>query len=51
MTDNYISIIERGVRSPGFKLGKEIADYFGVTIDSMNYFGNDNTANKKEARL
>lgn len=42
ITETYVSAIERGVHIPGFKLGKKIADYFGVTIDEMNYFGDSN---------
>lgn len=38
VTSDYISMIERGVRTPGFKLAKEIADYFGTTIDEI-FFG------------
>lgn len=32
---DYISMIERGVRSPGFSLAKKIADFFGTTIDDI----------------
>jgi len=38
VTDSYIATLERGVRAPGFKLGKKIADHFGVTIDYMDFF-------------
>ena len=36
---DYISMIERGVRSPGFSLAKKIADFFGTTIDDI-FFNN-----------
>lgn len=32
---DYISMIERGVRSPGFALAKRIADYFETTVDEI----------------
>ena len=37
---DYISMIERGVRSPGFALAKKIADFFDMTIDEI-FFNNE----------
>lgn len=31
----YYSMIERGVRTPGFRLAKVIADYYGCTVDDI----------------
>lgn len=39
ITNDYFSMIERGERSPGFKLSKKIADYFDATIDEI-FFSN-----------
>ena len=36
---DYISMIERGKRSPGFALAKKIADFFDMTIDEI-FFNN-----------
>lgn len=38
ITDSYVATLERGVRAPGFQLGKKISEYFGVSIDYMNFF-------------
>lgn len=38
VTPDYISIIERNVQTPGFKLANKLADYFGVTVDELNFF-------------
>lgn len=35
---DYISMMERGVRTPGFKLAKRMADFFGVTIDELFFY-------------
>lgn len=35
ITNDYLSTIERGARTPGFKLAKKIADYFGTTVDKI----------------
>lgn len=35
----YISILERGKQTPGFKLANEIAHYFSTTLESLNFFG------------
>lgn len=35
ITKDYVSMLERGVRTPGFKLAKEIAKYFEVTIEDI----------------
>ena len=40
---DYISMIERGVRMPGFALAKKIADFFGTTVDEIFF---DNESNK-----
>ncbi|MCD5402019.1 helix-turn-helix transcriptional regulator [candidate division NPL-UPA2 bacterium] len=31
----YYSMLERGARTPGFKLAKKIADFYGNSIDKM----------------
>ena len=38
VTKEYISIIERGAQTPGFKLANDIASYFEVTVDELNFF-------------
>lgn len=38
---DYVSMIERGIRTPGFKLAKRIADLFGCTIDEVFFNGTD----------
>ncbi len=35
ITPEYVSIIERGVQTPGFKLAKRIADVFNTTVDAL----------------
>ncbi len=35
ITNDYLSMIERGDRTPGFKLAKKIADYFDSTIEEI----------------
>ncbi len=35
ITSDYLSMIERGVRTPGFKLSKKIADYLNTTVDLL----------------
>jgi putative transcriptional regulator len=37
---DYVSMIERGKRSPGFALAKKIADFFDMTIDEI-FFNNE----------
>ncbi|SKB35537.1 putative transcriptional regulator [Acetoanaerobium noterae] len=39
VTKDYISMIERGARTPSFKLAKKIADYFNTTVDDI-FFDN-----------
>lgn len=39
ITNDYLSSIERGVRTPGFKLAKKIANYFKTTVDEI-FFNN-----------
>ena len=33
ISSDYLSMIERGVRTPSFNLSKDIADYFNTTVD------------------
>lgn len=40
---DYISMIERGARTPGFLLAKKIADYFDTTVDDIFF---DDASNK-----
>lgn len=35
ITNDYLFSIERGSRASSFRLVKKIADYFGITIDSI----------------
>ncbi len=35
ITNDYLSSIERGARTPSFKLAKRIADYFDTTVDEI----------------
>lgn len=32
---DYVSMIERGARTPGFKLAKRMADFFDTTVDEL----------------
>ncbi|RJX27163.1 MAG: XRE family transcriptional regulator [Dethiobacter sp.] len=32
---DYYSMLERGVRTPGFKLAKKIADFYGYIVDDL----------------
>ena len=41
---DYISLLERGKQTPGFKLANKIALYFGTTLESLNFF--EEVANK-----
>ena len=45
---DYYSMIERGVRTPGFLLSKKIADYFGHTVDELFFANMRNIAFCKE---
>jgi putative transcriptional regulator len=38
ISKDYLSMIERGKRTPGFKLAKTIADCFLVKVDDLNFF-------------
>lgn len=38
----YYSMIERGVRTPGFKLAKKIADFYGCLVDEIFFEGKTN---------
>jgi putative transcriptional regulator len=40
VTPDYISMIERGDRTPGFRLSKKMADYFNTTVDEI-FFAQD----------
>lgn len=42
VTSDYISMIERGARNPGFRLAKKLADHFNTTVDELFY---DNESN------
>lgn len=35
VTNDYISMIERGKKTPGFKLAKSIADELNITVDEI----------------
>lgn len=39
VTSNYLSMIERGIRNPGFNLSKKIADMLNTTVDIL-FFDN-----------
>lgn len=52
ITNDYLSSIERGKVTPGFKLAKRISDRLGATIDEIFFNNNsnkifDNSLNKK----
>ena len=38
ITNDYLSKIELGKQTPGFKLAAKIANEFGTSIDSLNFF-------------
>lgn len=40
VTNDYISILERGIQTPGFRLAKRIADTLYTTVDELNFFEN-----------
>lgn len=42
ITNDYLSSIERGARTPSFKLAKKIADYFDTTVDSIFFNSSPN---------
>lgn len=52
ITNDYLSSIERGKVTPGFKLAKKISDQLGATVDEI-FFNNhsnkifDSRPNKK----
>jgi putative transcriptional regulator len=35
ITNDYLSMIERGARTPGFLLSKRIADYLDSSVDEL----------------
>ncbi len=41
---DYVNMIENGRRTPSFALAKRIADYFGVTVDEL-FFYSENEQN------
>ncbi len=40
VTNDYISLIERGKQTPSLSLAKRIADYFDTTVDTI-FFENE----------
>lgn len=38
VTGDYINMIENGRRTPSFKLAKNIADLFEVTVDELFFY-------------
>lgn len=38
VTPDYISMIERGIQTPGFKLACKIAHSLNVAIEELNFF-------------
>ena len=44
ITNDYLSMIERGARTPGFKLAKKIADYLNTTVDVLFFNVESNIA-------
>lgn len=51
ITNDYLSAIERGSRTPGFKLAKKIADYFQVTVDTIFFENSSNKMFEKSATI
>ena len=37
INSDYISMIERGIRTPGFKLANRMASLFNISIDELNF--------------
>ncbi len=35
---DYISMLERGKRTPGFRLANNIANLFCISVDELNFF-------------
>lgn len=48
ITSDYVSMIERGARSPGFKLAKKIADFFSRTVDEIFFDNEQNETFEKQ---
>lgn len=55
ITNDYLSMIERGIRTPGFKLSKKIADYLNSSVDELFFnaqpnktFGNDDSVEQNK---
>jgi putative transcriptional regulator len=41
ISGDYVNMIENGRRTPGLALAKRIADYFGVTVDELFFYTED----------
>lgn len=48
ITNDYLSLIERGARTPSFKLAKKIADYFDTTMDEIFFSNQSNKLFKRD---
>ena len=48
---DYVSMIERGARSPGFALAKKIADFFDMTIDEVFFDNESNDSFYEESEV
>lgn len=42
ISKDYLSMIERGIRNPSFKLAKKIADVFCTTVDDIFFSNHQN---------
>lgn len=38
ISGDYVNMIENERRTPGFRLAKQMADYFGVTVDELFFY-------------
>jgi len=47
---DYVSMIERGSRTPGFSLAKRFADFFETTIEEL-FFNIDRTDSSKTGEI
>lgn len=48
---DYISMLERGARTPGFSLAKKIADFFETTVDEIFFDVESNKMFDKESEV
>ena len=48
---DYISMLERGARTPGFALAKKIADFFETTVDEIFFDVESNKMFDKECEV